>query len=320
MGKGIGALAVAALFAAIASAQSAAQETPTPTASSEPAPVVTPAPVPATTPTPSGPPPDIPVQAPVLRLIDPPVITVETLPAENPFATEVEAPAMAPAKVTAEDAVIPAALFATLRVDPKGKVTTVRRARDPIPSLAAQTQGSLQRWTFEPGRKAGQPVDSWAPLRLDLSVEIDGPRIDQVLLTPVAPSTPIATPLDWGADAAWLASHKPASAPDGTVAIEQIDTPPVPKKQPWSSSSYKGPFSIKFWVRIDAGGRVEKAIALEASDPVLLAYFRKAMQTWLFRPARAAGAAVASWNELTLGGQTSFDTDLTLTVALRQSL
>jgi hypothetical protein len=319
MRKRFGLAAIAALIAATASAQSVTPEPVTPPAGSEPAPALTPA-APVPTPAPTGPPVAIPVPAPVLRLVDPPVIAVETLPAENPFATVVEAAAMAPVKPVAADAVVPAALFVALRVDPKGKVVTVRRVRDPIPSLTAQTQASLLRWTFDPGRKAGQAVDSWASLRLDLSVEIDEPRMDQVLLTPITPSTPIPQPLDWGADAAWLATHKPAPSPEGTLAIEQLDVPSVPKKQPWSSSSYKGPFSVKFWVRINASGRLEKAIALQASDPVLLAYFRKAMDAWLFRPARAAGAAAASWNELTLGGQVSFDTELKLTASLRQSL
>jgi hypothetical protein len=107
---------------------------------------------------------------------------------------------------------------------------------------------------------------------------------------------------------------------EGTVAADQFDTPPVPKKQPWSSSSFKGPFSVRFWVRINPNGRVERTIPIQASDPVLIAYFRKSLEAWLFRPARAAGAAVATWNELTLSGQISFDTDLKQTVSLRQTL
>ena len=71
------------------------------------------------------------------------------------------------------------------------------------------------------------------------------------------------------------------------MPVEQVDTPPIPKKQPWSSSSYKGPFSVKFWVRINPSGHVEKAIPIAANDPLLIAYFRKAMDGWLFRPARS---------------------------------
>ncbi len=255
-----------------------------------------------------------------MRLVDPPVIFVETLPQENPFATAVDNPAMMPVKPVADDAVVGAALFATIRVDPKGKAVAVRRARDPIPSLTAQSQASLMRWTFDPGRKSGQAVDTWASLRLDLAVEVDSPKIEQALLTPITPATPIPTPVVWGTDAAWLEGVKPGPPVEGTIPNEQLDTPPVPKKQPWSSSSYKGPFAAKFWVRINGNGRAEKLIPISASDPVLILYFQKVIATWLFRPARAAGAAVPTWNELSLGGQISFSADLKLTASLRQSL
>ncbi len=316
-------LAVLAVFAAV----SASAQNPTPTqeppAGSAPAtPVAAPPPpvAPEPAPAPTVSPVVLPVPGPVLRLSDPPATVVETLPAENPFATAVEAPAMVPVKPVADDAVIAASLFAMLRVDPKGKVVAVRRARDPIPSLTAQTQNSLSRWTFDPGRKGGQPADTWASLRLDLAAEIDGPKIEQLVLTPITPTTPIPAPIDWGNDAAWLQNVKPAPPVEGTIPNEQLDTPPAPKKQPWSSTSYKGPFLVKFWVRIGVNGRVEKAIATSASDPVLIAYFRKVMNAWLFRPARGGGAAVATWNELTASGQISFSTDLKMTVSLRQSL
>ena len=311
MGNRFGLAAAAGLLgAALAAAQDAA-------------PPLTPVPVPPTSgsapaaPAPAGV--TLPAPAPVLRLVDPPVISVESLPTENPFASPADAAAMVPVKPTYADARVPTALFAMVRVDPKGKVSSVRRARDPIPSLGAQTQQSLMRWTFDPGRKSGQPVDSWASLRLDLTAEIDSPKVEQFVLTPITATTPIPKPLEWGADASWLESLKPGPV-EGGMAPEQLDTPPMPKKQPWSSSSYKGPFTIKFWVRINPAGRAEKSIAIQASDPLLIGYFRKAMESWLFRPARAGNAPVATWNELTVAGQIDFSTDLRMTAALRQTL
>ncbi|HTO86777.1 MAG TPA: hypothetical protein VMR54_04515 [Thermoanaerobaculia bacterium] len=312
MTKAIGLGVIAGLLATLARAQSASPDQPAPTPPPSAA-----APTPAAAP---GPAVVLPVPAPVLRLADPPVITVETLPSENPFATPADTPAMPPVKPATADAVIPATFFASVRVDPKGKAVSLRRMRDPIPSLSTTTQTSLLRWVFDPGRKAGQAVETWASLRLDLAVEIDSPKIEQFLLTPITPSTPLAKPLEWGNDADWLAGVKPGPPLEGTVANEQLDTPPVPKKQPWSSSSYKGPFSAKFWVRINQNGRVEKTIPIQASDPVLIAYFRKQMESWAFRPARTGASAVATWNELTLGGQISFDSELKSTASLRQSL
>jgi len=304
---------IAGLLATLAGAQSASPDqpaaTPTPAAAAPTSPPAAPAPAVV-----------LPVPAPVLRLADPPVITVETLPVENPFATAAEAPAMPPVKPVTADAVIPATYFAAVRVDTKGKAVSLRRVRDPIPSLATTTQTSLLRWAFDPGRKSGQAVETWASLRLELAVEIDSPKIEQLLVTPITASTPIPKPLEWGNDAAWLAAVKPEAPVEGTIAIEQLDTPPVPKKQPWSSSSYKGPFSAKFWVRINPNGRVEKSIPIQASDPVLIAYFRKQMESWAFRPARNGATAVATWNELSLAGQIAFDSELKSTASLRQSL
>jgi hypothetical protein len=319
MNRKIGVAAAAGLLAvSLARAQNPppAEATPAPTpVPASAAPVVPAAPPPAAAPSVA-----VPAPAPILRLVDPPSIAVESLPTENPFASPADAPAMAPVKPVYADSRVPVALFAMVRVDPKGKPVTVRRARDPIPSLAAQTQASLMRWTFDPGRKTGQPVDGWAALRLDLTAEIDSPKVEQFLLTPVTANTPIPQPIVWGTDAAWLESVKPGPAVDGTISPEQLDTPPMPKKQPWSSSSYKGPFSVKFWVRINPAGHVEKALAISASDPLLINYFRRTMESWLFRPARAGNAAAATWNELTLGGQIAFSTDLRSTAALRQSL
>jgi len=227
---------------------------------------------------------------------------------------------MVPVKPTYADLKIPASLFVAVRVDAKGKPVAVRRARDPIPALAAQTQTSLLRWNFDPGRKGGQPVETWASLRLDLVVEIDAPKVETLLLTPILASTPIPKPVEWGNDSAWLDALKPAPASDGVLPIEQVDTPPVPRKQPWSSSSYKGPFSVKFWVRIGAAGRVEKSIPIQASEPVLIAYLRKTLETWAFRPARAGNAAAPTWNELVLAGTVDYSTELKMTTTLRQSL
>jgi hypothetical protein len=94
----------------------------------------------------------------------------------------------------------------------------------------------------------------------------------------------------------------------------------MPKKTPWDANSYKGPFSAKFWVKVTSSGAVEKAIPLEASDPILLGYLRRAMSTWAFRPAQVNGAPVDSWNELGLSGQVAYKVELKQIASLRRSL
>ncbi len=255
-----------------------------------------------------------------MRIVEPPSVTAQRLPSENPYAATVDVPAALPQKLPLTDANLSIGFFVSMRVDPTGKTVTARRERDPIPSLAGETLKSLQRWTFNPARRSGQAVDTWGAYRLDLAVEIDAPKIVQQTLTPVAAATALPTPFGWPSDAEWLESRHPSNPSDGTISILEVDTAPIPQKSPWSAGSYKGAFSAKFWIKVDKTGKVEKAIPIEVTDPVLLPYFRRAMSAWMLRPAQAGGAPVASWNELSLSGQVSFDDEIKQIAALRRAI
>jgi hypothetical protein len=255
-----------------------------------------------------------------LRIVETPSVTVAKLPAENPFGGAADVPAALPQKLAFNDAAISAGFFVSIHVDPTGKAVLARRERDPIPSLAGETLKSLQRWTLIPARRAGQPVDTWGAYRLELGVEVRAPKITQMTMGPVLPSAALPTPFDWPNETAWLESRKTATPTDGTVPIVEVDTAPMPQKTPWSADSFKGAFNAKYWVKVDKAGHVEKAIPLEISDPVLLAYFRQAMNSWILRPAQKGGAPVASWNELTLSGTVSYNVDLKQITALRRPI
>ncbi len=314
----------------LSAAPAAAQETappppPADSPSAVPTPLPTPTPVPAPSPSasaPTAPPPGAPSGALLpTRLSDPPSVRIETLPPENPFGLAVESPAALPAKPTFVDQVVEEPLYAAVRVDRSGKPGPSRRVRDPIPSLAAETKKSFERWVFEPGRQAGQPVDTWASVRVDLRVEVKSRRIEQIALTPVTPTSPLPVPLEWPADTAWYEGLSAAAAPtDGTVPVEALETLAIPKKTKWDADSYKGPFSVRLWVRITAAGRVDRAIPLQASDPVLLSDFRRQIAAWQFHPARSNGQAVDSWAELAMAGQISFSVDVKQISNLRKSL
>jgi hypothetical protein len=284
-----------------------------PAVQTDPVAVATAAPVPASpvaTPTP----------APPARVTDPPIVAILQAPAENPFGTAAQAPASLPPKLNFTDATVAGAQYVSARVDAAGKPMGFRLERDPIPSLSGEVQRSLARWSFEPARSAAGPVETWAALRLDLQVEIDAPRSVQSSLVLVTPSTAIPRPLAWPTDEVWLKSRKGGGPAEGGVPLDSVDTPPMPRKNPWDADSYKGPFSAKFWVRVKSNGLVEKAIPLEASDPILLGYLRRAMSGWTFRPAQANGTAIDSWNELSLSGQISYSVELKQIASLRKSL
>ena len=311
--------------------------TPSPTPSAEAAPA--PPPPAETTPVPSPPaavspvgatPPGAPIPVPTAavvrtapppatRITDSPVVAILQAPTENPFAVASDVPAANPPKLNFAESIVPATEYVSARVDAAGKPMGLKPQRDPIPSLAGEAQKSLARWTFEPARRGSETVETWASLRLDLQVQIDAPRSVQASLVPVTPTTPIPSPLAWPSDEVWLETRKGAPPPGG-VSIEAVDSPPLPKKTPWSADSYKGPFSAKFWIKVRANGSVEKAIPLEASDPILLGYLRRAMSGWTFRPAQAHGTPIDSWNELSLSGQVTYKVELKQIASLRRSL
>jgi hypothetical protein len=307
--------AAAVLAASIGRAVLAQDPAPAPPPA---APADAPAPAPAPVPTPGLP--AVPAAAPAVKIVDTPSVWVAKLPSENPYGGKFDAPAALPAKLPFTDATMPAGFFVSVRVDATGKPLSVRRDRDPIPSLAAESMKSIQRWTITPARRSGQPVDTWGAYRLELAVEIDSPKITQMIMMPVTPATPLPSPFSWPVEANWLDSRRPPPPTDGTVSILEVDTAPIPQKSPWSADSYKGPFSVKYWVLVDKTGRITRAIPIEVSDPVLLAYFRKAMAGWVMRPAQSKGAPVESWNELAVSGQITFEPEIKQITALRRAI
>ncbi len=313
---------VAFLAAALGSAAQGQTPLATPTPAAPPAePAVAAAP-PTLTPTPDMlglalPSPIVPA---ALRIRETPSIPVEKLATDNPYGRIADAPAAIPPKLTFADATLSAGFFVSIHVDPTGKALSVRRERDPIPSLAAESLKSFSRWVFSPGRRGGLAVDTWGAYRVDLEVSIRSPKIVQMAFTPIAPTAPLPKPFEWVTDAEWLESRKAAPPADGSIPIEQVDTTPIPQKTPWSADSYKGPFTVKYWVKVDKAGKIEKAIPLDVSDPVLLRYFRSSMSAWVIRPAQSGGVSVDSWNELTLGGQVSYSDDIKQIVALKKTI
>jgi hypothetical protein len=252
--------------------------------------------------------------------VDTPTVSIAKLPADNPYGLPFDTPAALPPKLLFTDAMLSTAFFVSVRVDPTGRALSVRRDRDPIPSLAGESMRTIQRWTITPARRGGQAVETWGAYRLELAVEIDAPKITQMQLTPVTAQTALPAPFAWPPEAEWLENRKPGPTPEGTVSILEVDTAPMPQKTPWSADSFKGPFSVRYWIKVDKNGRIERAIPLEVSDPVLLAYFRRAMSAWVLRPAQAKGAPAESWNELTLSGTISFDDEIKQISALRRAI
>jgi hypothetical protein len=255
-----------------------------------------------------------------LKLSEAPIVTTLKLPTENPFGAALDTPPLPPPKPVFTEFTIVAPFFGTMRVDRAGRVTQSKRVRDPVPSLTPDTMKSLGRWAFEPARRGGQPAETWAGVRVDLSIEVRPPKLEQITMTPVTSSTPIPAPFEWTSDAVWYDSLKPSVPSDGTVPIEEVDTPPNPKKTPWYADSFRGPFSCRLWVKVSAAGHIEKVIPIQVSDPVLIAYFRHELPLWPVRPARLQGQPVESWNELALSGTVGYSIEVKQIQNLRKTI
>jgi hypothetical protein len=302
----VAALALSACFSRLAAGQvpsSSAKAT-------EDKPPATPVPAPAAAPSLGAP----------LRITDNDATLVARFPADNPFGAPVDVAAAAPVKPMIPKITMTDEMYVAIRVDAKGKATAFRRVRDPIPSVAADTQKSILRWSFDSPKKGGLPVDTWTSLRLDLSLEIDPLKIEQLAMTPVTRETPIATPFEWPTPAAWLEAVKATPPADGAVPLEQLDLPPTPKKYPWSADSLKRPFTAKLWVRVTSAGKLDRIVPIRVTDPFLIAYLKRGLSLWTFHPARAGNANVDSWNELTLSGTVDCSIELKQVLSLRKTL
>jgi hypothetical protein len=253
----------------------------------------------------------------ITETIAPPV---PALPRNNPYGANVENPAALPPKLTFGEWPSEATMFASVKVDRTGKTGTVRIVRDPLPGISRLVASSLGRWTFTPARQAGQPADAWASLRVDLSLQIDEPKIERQTLSPVRTDDPLPVPLQLGKDTEWYDALPPGTPDDGATPVEKLEAPPVPTKTRWDADSWRGSFSMKFWIQVDAEGRIVRAIPLEASEPGLVPYFRRAIAGWTIRPGRIGGAPAATWNELVLGGQIRYDAAIKQIQTLRKTL
>jgi hypothetical protein len=281
-----------------------------------PSPTVPPAALPAPTPTPA---PAFSTSAP-LRLSDKPSLRVERLPAENPFGLAAESPAALPVKPAFTEQTVDAAVYAAVHVDKTGKVVGAQFPRNPIPSLSAEERRSFERWSFEPARQGGQPVDTWASLRVELTVDVKPPRVEQIGLSPVLPAAPVPAPLEWGADTAWYDGFHGLLPGDGSVAVEQAETLAVPKKTKWDADSFKGAFAIRMGIKGSAAGRAERSIPNLTTDQVLISHFRKHNAGWQFHPATVKGQPAESWAELSVVGQIAYSAEVRQIANLRKTL
>ena len=200
-----------------------------------------------------------PIAPTVLRIRETPSIAVERLSADNPYREDRRGAGgpSAEAHVRRRDAV-----RRVLRVGPRGpdRQGPRRAARARSDSLArrrvAEVVFALDVLARPPRRPAGRHVGR-VPRRPRGRDPLSQDRPDGVHVRfrrrRRFRSRSTGRPTPSGSTAA-----RSAPPADGTVPIDQVDTAPIPQKTPWSADSYKGPFTVKYWVKVDKTGKIDK--------------------------------------------------------------
>ena len=224
-------------------------------------------------------------------------------PADNPFGKPADAPAAIPPKLTFTDATLSAGFFVSVHVDPTGKAAR-RAARARSDSVARRRVAEivLALDVRSPARKAASPSTPGARTASISRSTIRSPKIVQMAFDAGhrrrrrsrSRSSGRPTPT-------WLDSRKPGAARGRLDRRSSRSTRRRSRRRRRGRPTpTRGRSRVKFWVRVDKTGQIDKAIPIEVSDPVLLALLPPVDER-LGDPAGAdrRRAGRTRWNELT---------------------
>ena len=193
-----------------------------------------------------------------------------------------------------------ATLVLTLHVNETGKVVEGAAVEPPLRGLTIPVAAMLQRWKFTPARKGGQSVATWATQALDLNVELEKPIYTVFNLRPLGKDDPLPAVARESTAEEWLAKYpKEIAPPDpAAVSVEDVDTPPVAEKTPWSFDATRQRARLTALVEVSALGAVSRILPTGDAEPLLVRWLRESAAKWKLAPAKAGGRTVASWMSL----------------------
>ncbi len=244
----------------------------------------------------------------VEALADPARPAPAAVPYVHPLYRKVDQPAKMAGRPEATDFETKALLALSLRIEEDGRVSDGAAVEPPVRGLSAPLAGLLPRWKFDPAKKDGRAVRTWATYGLDLELQLDSAAFTAFNLLPVGPEEPLAAvPVESPGDQWMLRYPREIEPKDGSVvSIEDVDFLPAPKKVSWDWDSTRLRSRVTALVLVGPGGKVEKIVATGASfEPALLAWIRQMARTWKVSPALSSGQAVESW--MTLDATLEYD-------------
>ncbi len=239
---------------------------------------------------------------------------LETIPDPPGFAAAVVAPVnplFQPFEKLPALAEVPAArafrgkatVYLALKLDETGKVLEAAAVDPPLQGLTPATIAATLRWTFDPARKDGKPVRTWAALGLELTLDLEQPVFTSFSLLPIAKDAPIpVVAKEFPGDTAVLRYPKAPPEPEsGLVSIEEVDSLPAARKTPWRFDALRLKSRLTAVVQVSPTGSVERIIPTGASfEPFVLAWVRGQASKWKIVPASDRGVPKRAFMNLDL--------------------
>lgn len=192
-------------------------------------------------------------------------------------------------------------LVLSLKLDESGQVADIVAVEPPLKGLATAAAPLVPKWRFQPAKKDGRAVKTWATYGVSLLVEAERAVVSSFSLLPVGATDPLPAVAVETAGDEWMARYpKEVSPRDETiVSIEDVDFLPVPEKTSWRFDATRLRSTVTALVEVSPAGTVARLVP--TGPPVesfVVAWFRKMASAWRLSAGLAGGKPVASWMKL----------------------
>ena len=198
-----------------------------------------------------------------------------------------------------------AIFYFALSLEEAGKVLDVEVIDPPLKGMAPAATSLARTWTFEPAKKEGKPVRTWASFGLDLSIDLENPVFTSFSLLPVGKDDPIpALVKEYPGETGILRFPKSPPDADGTLSIEEVDFLPTARKVPWKFEPIRLKSRVTALLEVSEKGTVDRVIPTgSTSEPFTVNWIRQQAAKWKIAPAYSRGAPQRSWMSLDVGAE-----------------
>jgi hypothetical protein len=144
------------------------------------------------------------------------------------------------------------------------------------------------RWTFDPARKDGKAVKTWAAYGLDLVIDLERAVFTSFSVLPVGrnDAIPAVQREPAGEEGLLRFPRQPDDADAGVISIEEVDVLPVLRKTPWKLETIRLKSRFSAILQVSPAGAIERVIPTgTSSEPFVLAWVRTQAARWKITPA-----------------------------------